>query len=490
MKTYLTINSVLLAVCLLFLSCSSSNAAKITPTDGDQSGSPSNLGERCSKQSDCPENADCLLLGENGLHCTHTCSAKEDCADVGADWSCRKESGVFYCVLPSTPADGDAAETEREHESAACTPDTLHCKDAQQLERCTADGQSWIFYRECPSGKHCAGASCVEGDCAVAAGAECCPGQFRCFLVASQNDTEVQRCDAQGNWQFYRDCEAPKVCLDGACQTPQGGDQDTAEAADSDTTLTGDPCTVADGCVSPNEYCFVEYSGTGKGICQPYCGKNGVSCQNGYRCVESQCQAIPNYCLRNESCAMTQYCQLYNGGSDGLCQDYCFTSGFSCPAGSHCNESADDPLTYGKCVNDTACTRCTSDVECGDGNYCYKLPGTTSGCCRKMCSKDSCGGGQVCVNGRCQAGTDRAECPFPCSTGYICDTQYGQCALDCPVCNMNAGYYCDATTGRQCKYDPNHCFVNPPLLCGLGLADCCPGQTCNPVIEGLWGYCI
>lgn len=492
MKPIITINRLLIVVCLFLLSCAQSAAISPGHGDNDDTSPKAALGERCSSQSSCPAGADCLLMGANGLRCTKTCEAAEDCAVMGAEWFCRKDNGEFHCVLPDGAADGDPGETDRDADDGACTPDTLHCKDATTLERCALNGRDWLFYRQCPTGRSCAGGLCTEGGCAATVGSECCPGQFRCFFAASQNQTEVQRCDPKGVWQFYRDCDAPKFCLDGVCQNTQGGDQDAAESpeAESEESTPGVPCTVEDGCLSPNEYCFTTNSSEKKGTCTAYCSQAGVRCPRGYRCATEQCAPIPNYCRANENCGFNQYCLIHNGSEDGLCVDYCFAPGFSCHAGSHCNEAQDDPLTYGKCVTDGTCTRCNADTECGDGTYCYKLPGTSSGCCRKMCSKDSCGGGQVCSNGRCQGGTDLLDCTFPCSAGYTCDRQYGQCVLDCPPCDMAQGYYCDATTGRQCKYDPNHCFLNPPIFCGLGLANCCPGKTCTPVVEGLWGYCI
>lgn len=464
--------------------CKGSDAANPLNADGDNDSS-TNYGAACISQGDCTGGSECLLTGTSlGLRCTVTCNSSSSCAPFGETWGCRKMDGAFYC-LPNLATDGDADSTESEAETNACTVDTLKCQDSTTVVRCAEDGKSWATYRVCPDGKTCEGGECKVGGCTPGEGQTCCSGQFRC-----RGTGEIQSCSTDGKeWKFYRECAAPKMCVDGECIDPLATDGDAAEAetTDNDTTTPGDSCTLDTGCISPNDYCFIAKTGTTKGNCTPFCGQNGVACPRGFRCNgESTCTPIPGYCKSNEECGLSQYCNFYTGASDGICQDQCFKYGYSCKTGYKCQDDASE-INYGRCVpRNGTCVSCSVDTECTSGSYCERPGGVQGGCCVLMCPANPCGGGMSCVNGRCQVGSDLTDCAGGCTGGYVCDRQYGQCVLNCPPCSD--GNKCDTTTGGKCVVDPNQC--TPPLVCGWGLRSCCMGHSCSAIVYGVIGFCI
>lgn len=464
--------------------CKGSDAAK--PSDGDLDNDTSaNYGASCISQDECKGGTECLLTDTSlGLRCTVTCTSAASCTAFGEGWGCRKLDDAYYC-LPILAVDGDSETADGDSSTNTCTVDELKCKDSSTVLRCAEDGKTWDTYRICPEGKSCENGECKVGGCTPGEGQICCANQYRCHGTG-----EVQACAADGkSWIFYRDCSAPKMCVDGECIDPAAtdGDSTESEATDNDTTPLGDVCTVEEGCVSPNDYCFIAKTGESKGNCTPFCGQNGVACPRGFRCNnDSTCVQIPGYCKSNEECGLDQYCNYYTGATDGICMDQCFKFGFSCKTGYRCEEDASQ-VNYGRCVpRNGECVSCNRDGDCTSGYYCERPGGVQAGCCVQMCPANPCGGGMNCVSGKCTVASDLQDCAGGCSGGYICDKQYGQCVLNCPPCA--AGYTCDATTGGKCVVDPNQC--TPPLVCGWGLKSCCQGHSCSAIVYGVIGFCI
>ena len=92
--------------------------------------------------------------------------------------------------------------------------------------------------------------------------------------------------------------------------------------------------------------------------------------------------------------------------------------------------------------------------------------------------------GQQCQNGQCVIGDSPEPCGGPCPEGYVCDTVYNQCVLNCPECP--SGECCDAQSAPHC-YACGQC-VNPPYCSTLsGYPTCCPGYFCRTVFDFIGG---
>lgn len=125
------------------------------------------------------------------------------------------------------------------------------------------------------------------------------------------------------------------------------------------------------------------------------------------------------------------------GGSVTVCDDSCYSTG--CPSGP-----PRQICSAGQCRTDPC-----ADLGCGFGEYCFT--DGTSASCAGPCWQ-SCGAGQRCVRGRCEA----SACSEPCPIGTTCDATSGSCRTDtrCSgvTCKTGQGCRAGACVDDPCQY--------------------------------------
>lgn len=198
--------------------------------------------------------------------------------------------------------------------------------------------------------------------------------------------------------------------------------------------------------------------------------------------------------IDDNSCSSDLDCKTDNICSAGECVSMCFAGSYICPADTKCDEDINSE-TYGHCIEDNSssddCTPCDQDSDCEEGEYCnpafFGDPSCVGeqNCCVERCKADTdCDFGLICrSDGRC--GKEFTNCGGEeCPKGYVCDTLFDTCVLNCPKC---APYECcDANSAPNCYT----CTCENPAVCGLLLPPCCYGFCCSTVIYGVEGFCI
>ncbi len=451
------------------------------------------VGEACASTADCVADSFCIPAGDE-LICTPTCTSDAECQQIFFNGCCIRIGTAHYCA-PSTAcnaADGDDAtpdgdKTPDGDTAPGCTPDTYECETNAKIRRCNTAGE-WTAYKTCQEGTFCVGGSCITGGdgCIPSEGDECCPGTYRCRGMG-----EIQACRVVGEhyiWDFYRACDTTEMCLDGVCERTVQPDGDAADgdgdsSADGDDDPVGEPCTISEGCLDPNEYCLPDEIDGTEGHCTCYCDQ-GCRCPRGWTCEDATCQPIEGYCKSDSQCEMDEFCDRNPNTGDGLCQRYCYEMGEYCPNGYYCDENFNSP-NYGKCVYDSLCEGCDYDQMCDSTQYCEVPPGQIQGCCIDKCSSSNdCPGGQICDKGKCRPGNPTPDCGGPCPAGHVCDAVYGMCVLNCKPCGKDE--CCDSGSSPNCYV----CVCENPLICGFGLRACCFGSSCSAIVYGVYGFCI
>ena len=264
------------------------------------------------------------------------------------------------------------------------------------------------------------------------------PGERRCM------GSVALACSSNGVWVYLEDCaETAEQCLDGACRRiTADGDIVDNDISDSSDDVVGEMEPASDGAeeggCSPGE---VRCDGTAVEVCSNSftwvflkdCAATGEQCRDGV-CVTDPDGDTAD--IDGDLDAISVSDQEPDVGSDAI---------------SGCT-----PDEY-RCI-DTVLEVCT--------------PGFTW-----VFIADCAASGRWCRDGECSA---EEPCGGPCPEGYVCDTVFNQCVLDCPDCGP--GECCDAQSAPHC-YPCGEC-VNPPS-CDMwtGWPPCCPGYICVPVME-------
>ncbi len=472
---------VTVAAILLLLSvmgCSESGSSAGDNEDGDGGDAYSAFAQPCSTQKDCGESMECIAFGPTTI-CTTKCTSDMECNNIKVGSQCLENEGTYVCFPYEFINSGDGDDSsDGDSSSNGCEVDSLRCADDATVEKCSSDGKTWAFYKECEDGE-----TCEEGKC-VLEGTLCEPMTYQCRGLY-----EVQVCSNDGSeWRLYRTCEGGLVCENGECVNimADGDGEDAAE--EEEEVIQGDPCEKDDDCLEDNHYCWINDFVHETGFCQPYCDITGVHCASGYTCDQSKCVPIPGYCTSNNHCASFEFCDFRPGSTDGLCTPYCYYPGQMCPNHTYCSEDTGDP-NYGKCIYEGNVEYCSNDNDCGLSRWCYISPGQIEGVCQDMCKNDDeCVGSLVCKGGKCVVGVGNGDCgPAGCQSGYVCDPYYNACVLNCPpVCDE--GWSCNASSAPNCI---EGCEPPPAGVCGFGLAPCCAPHTCSVFIwaYGLVGIC-
>jgi len=431
-----------------------------------------------------PESLKCDDAKRKALWCGYDgeWALLDDCASSGG--ACLNGR----CVNPEEEIE-TAAELET---TGTCEPGSLRCKNETVKQFCGPDGQ-WTHDVDCAQ----SGKVCQAGRCEV-----CLTGATRCN---PENPTFSQKCGYAGNflkWVDIIDCSILGVsitCVNGVCQNSPDGDEienrlEEEKESDFYYEMEGVPCKESADCGSEYKYCF-KMEGASSGVCLPYCDQNGAAdpCPLGYTCSAAtlECERI-GFCVSSDQCvAGKQFCDLDENSGWGICRNYCYSVGESCPQGTKCclndDESPECANNKGKCVSSIGeCVECYADADCSTSLYCEKPDGQTLGCCKPKCYKDEdCAAGLTCRrDGRCSSVVRDCDCDGKCPLIY-CDPVLCFCTRDeCPACPP--GECCNAASSPNCV--PCNC-ENPPV-CGPLMRQCCLGYYCSAVIYGVLVYCI
>ncbi len=449
---------------LLFL-LASCNESDESAADGDGNTNGGSFGDPCSTNADCSSQVCATVDGRN--FCSQMCTSNSHCESLMFNSCC--DGALQICLPPESCGNTDGDSIADGDNSGPCTQDDMRCRDSD-VERCDINGE-WVFYRDCAA----VGQVCDAGDCTSFvpdgdSSANCNPGERKC------EGTSVKQCSSDGNiWIPLLDCPEGDDCVSGECVTP-----------------CGEACTVEGGCAGELEYCLPESIGATDGCCVPNCDQDGMHCPRGWECKHGACEPIVGYCRSDSDCYLDEFCDRLIGPDgkplkeDGLCTRSCYEEGESCPELYKCVEDPND-INYGRCIlRDATCTPCSSDAECGSSSYCEIVTGQLRGCCRPKCGPSiPCPSPLTCNDyGHCVVGTGNGDCGGPCPNGYTCDKTFNQCVLDCPSCPQN--HCCDAGSAPDCY----QCICENPMICGVLRPPCCFGFSCSAVIYGMLGYCI
>ncbi|MEZ4225103.1 MAG: DUF4114 domain-containing protein [Polyangiaceae bacterium] len=217
------------------------------------------------------------------------------------------------------------------------------------------------------------------------------------------------------------------------------------------------------------------------------CAGGGAACDTGQlgkcqdgtmQCKNGQLVCVQNQQPTNESC---------NGRDDD------------------CNGSVDDGAP---CPPDTVCDRGKCVPRCGTGEFACPVGSVCNSaglCVDAGCETKTCGSGQICVEGKCQAPCDGIVCPagqlcregqcvdpcdgLSCDTGYVCVA--GVCSLHCDCQGCGSGQTCD-TSSQKCVDDgcsPDPCGAGQ--ICKAGqCSDACAGAVCPKGQSCEAGQCV
>lgn len=451
------------------------------------------VGEPCRENADCPSDTVCQLM-DGGMRCTMPCTSEAECLEFFADGCCAKIQDTYLCLnhescvsIGAIDGDEDNAEVSEKQENDGCQAESFRCLDINTVERCSST-QNWSVYRYCEGKQFCYKGDCISGDSDGCKDEyECCPNTFHC-----KDNKTVEKCRKDGSgFVHYQDCEGNDFCSGGECVDMSPNEDGDVDIPEKDEETAG--CSIEEGCPDPDEYCFVETAGdpeNTKGYCLRYCDLAGGYCPVGYDCKFGGCEFIEGFCSRDADCNIDEFCNKRPGNDYGLCDEYCFNIGNSCPAQTYC-EMDDSSLNYGKCVFEE-CRKCSNDYDCSgsiEKMVCVVQSGNDTGCCQTDCNiePDICSyGTKCCPDGRCGFYCPEDSVCMDCPEECECDPYYSGCdCTGCPDCDY--GYYCDESTNSMCV--PIEGCVNP-LICSILTRQCCPGYTCSQILYGMYGYCI
>ncbi len=472
---------------------------------------PKSEGTSCDDGNLCTVNDVC----QSGV-CTPgtaiVCSALDQCHDAGV---CNPSTGI--CSNPNK-VDGTSCD-----DGNACTQtDTCHsgvCVGSNPVV-CTAsdlchsagvcDTQTGVCSDPIkPNGTSCNDQNactqtdtCQEGVCTGANPVVCAPpdqchqqgtcntGTGQCEYLPVANGTSCDDGDA---------CTQTDTCQSGVCtggnsvictaldQCHDAGTCNPATGACSNPNkLNGAPCEDGDLC-SEGDTCQAGIcaSGTPKictpldqchiaGICEPSTGvcsnpnkENGVSCDDGNACTQSDtCQN--GVCIGSNPVTCTPLDQCHDAGtcnpSTGLCSNPNKANGSACDDGNACTQS--DTCQNGTCVGSNPVV-CTALDSCHDIGVCN----TETGVCTNPIKADgsSCNDGNACTQtDTCQSGVCSGANPVVCAPPDQCH--------DAGTCNPSTGQceYPNKTNGTSCN-DGNACTQTDTCQSGV-----CVGS--NPVV--------
>ncbi len=228
-----------------------------------------------------------------------------------------------------------------------------------------------------------------------------------------------------------------------------------------------------------------------------HCGRCGLVCAEGLRCVDGVCACAAGLVRCDGRCVdirveashcggCGQACGGEGGCADGKCSVSVNQCGDKASCGEFCVDTQGDPLHCGRCFG-----RCLWGERCVGGRCVCE--GASCGACSQTCSIS----GQICLQGRCQCAAGWSLCSVSGAVRCL-DLQKnpdhcGACGRACP-----SGVLCEA---GQCVCPVSKKFVAGACVdlqeevghCGAA-GGACPAkmQSCRQgkcVCSAGWGIC-
>jgi hypothetical protein len=242
------------------------------------------------------------------------------------------------------------------------------------------------------------------------------------------------------------------ACLAAEC-VPETGKCIEVAANEGMACNDGEPCTLADSCVS----------GACVGSVPPNCN-DGNPCTDDSCVAGSGCQSVPNSvaCNDGDACTTGDTCQA--GGCAG-------TGKLACNDGNPCTDDACDPLE--------GCVFSPNAAGCDDGNACTTGDVCKAGQCT-FAAPVKCDDGNVCTSDTCDpaVGCTYALNDAPCDDKDLC-TIGDHCALgQCIGSGQLACNDGNACTDDGCKPGGGCTHTPNSAACDDGNA-CTTGDTCS-----------
>ena len=456
------------------------------------------LGASCDGAGACPavQTQTCAPFACGPTACNGNCNADSQC--TAGNWC---SAGVCATLLPKGQACGGANQCGSQHCvngvccDTACNGQCEACAEPSIEGTCTAVGGT-------PRNARTACAS----DNSVCGGA--CDGTHPTACAYPGGDTTCRDPSCSSG------VAVAAASCDGAGSCPAEQDVSCAPYSCGPTACAGN-CTVDSDCVTGN-YCAA-------GVCRPQNGP-GVACGGANQCAGGQC--VDGVCCATACGGRCQACDV--PGSAGTCTNVigaphaarqaCASDGSAC--GGVCDGSSATACAYpaaqttcraascsagvatlqaacdgaGSCparqtqgcspylCGPQACLgNCTSNPDCGPGNFC------AAGVCQPLLANGgACAGASQCASGQCVDGMCcNAACGGQCQA---CDVpgQVGTCSnvlgaphgsrQSCTSDGSACGGACGGSDGAQCAYP------GPSVECRAG--SCSAGvmtesATCN-----------
>jgi hypothetical protein len=230
------------------------------------------------------------------------------------------------------------------------------------------------------------------------------------------------RSDVAGQCNTDGDCAGERVCVQGACFSPDeidaGPDAAISCTSDDDCTGGGDPYEDGEMCMT--SVCVPD--GEGQGVCNPvpadqecppYLDQDGCSC-------------VPRECSDADDCSpygcVDGECDMCSDDDDCADDDECAPNG-TCVEGQPCQNDRDCPARQ-ICEDEVCIDRpeCLLDDDCEDDELCLNGQCTYSPECDK---DDDCDDGFECVGGQCYEAICRGA--DDCAADEVCDA--GECVV-------------------------------------------------------------
>lgn len=431
-----------LSQCHVAGTCNPGTGVCSNPTAADGTG--------CDDGDLCTQTDECVSGACDGLNPV-VCTPLDQCHVAG---TC--DPGTGLCDDPNAPNgtgcdDGQACTEMDACLDGACEGDVIDgcivCKDAN----------------DCDDGNDCTMDACVDSGCVftdLADGASCDDGD-----LCTQTDECMSGVCVGSNSVV---CTVLDQCHDVGTCDPGTGVCDNPNAKDGISCDDSDLCTQTDTCQSgvctgsnpvvctPLSQCHdVGTCDPATGICDDPIAKDGISCDDGNLCTQTDvcmsgvCEGSnPVVCMALSQCHDVGTCDP----ATGVCDDPIAKDGISCDDNNLCTQT--DTCQSGVCTgaNPIVCTpldQCHVAGTCDPGTGLCDDPNAPNG---TGCDDgDLCTQTDECVDGVCDGSNPVVCTPLSqCHDAGVCDPGTGVCddpvAQDGTVCND--GMFC--TTADQC----------------------------------------
>lgn len=418
-----------------------------------------------------------------GQTCVSGRDGKPTCVEVaelcrarGGEVVCDDQGALAVCDLNESIVKQMECNSKRHCEAgtamqscALCLPNEEFRCAGSTLERCAADGLSFVAHEHCETEALC---NAMLGACTDAV---CNPDQFSC------DGNSLLKCNADGTSILTTEACGTRTC------DAQGGDCNLCDPGD--VTCDGDSVATCDS--TGQQYmtapCPNAFTCIGLGQCvecdeASRCTGLSAECKVGscvnYRCTQ---QNAPNGTACNASgragtcsngtCRCTPQCAGKQCGPDG-CGGECGRCDQVCSDAGRCVECE----TAGDCPSTFACTR----------NQCACSLGST------LCQSECISSTACCTNSDCQGANTtcnaRHQCVCESSEFRLCST--GGCVVRTGCCRGEAGRACTASGGGegQCDSGGNCVKLACDSVCANKLYRPC-SQCTAPTFCSIYSVC-